>query len=109
MHAAFFKRSLPAMRFTLLALFSFAALAAQAADEVKSKAGEIKKVDADKAASALPLTKVVMFSSGVGFFEHDGDVTGDTHVDLRFNMPRYQRPVEEHGSPGFRGRQDLHH
>ena len=40
----------------------------------------------EKAASALPLTKVVMFSSGVGFFEHDGDVTGDTHVDLRFNV-----------------------
>ena len=27
-----------------------------------------------------------MFSSGVGFFEHDGDVTGNTHVDLRFNV-----------------------
>ena len=42
--------------------------------------------EADKAAAPLPLTKVVMFSSGVGFFEHKGEVTGDARVDMRFNV-----------------------
>ncbi|HEX3997518.1 MAG TPA: hypothetical protein VHX65_03095 [Pirellulales bacterium] len=38
------------------------------------------------AAASLPLTKVALFSSGVGFFEHDGEVTGDAHVDLQFKV-----------------------
>jgi hypothetical protein len=45
-----------------------------------------KTKDGDKAAAQLPMAKVVMFSSGVGYFEHDGDVTGDSHIDLRFNV-----------------------
>jgi hypothetical protein len=36
--------------------------------------------------SALPLNKVVMFNSGVGYFEHQGSVEGDTHVDLNFRV-----------------------
>src|SRR3712207_5740666 len=35
---------------------------------------------------ALPLDKVVLFSSGVGFFEHNGQVSGDATVDLKFNV-----------------------
>jgi hypothetical protein len=34
--------------------------------------------------SNLPLTRVVMFSSGVGFFERDGQVTGDAKVEMMF-------------------------
>ncbi len=34
----------------------------------------------------LPLSKVVMFSSGVGYFEHRGSVDGDAHVDLTFRV-----------------------
>ncbi len=34
----------------------------------------------------LPLNKVVMFNSGVGFFEHGGEVTGNTQVELQFNV-----------------------
>ncbi len=41
--------------------------------------------EGDKA-SDLPLKKVVMFNSGVGFFEHRGDVTGDAKIDLKFNV-----------------------
>lgn len=41
---------------------------------------------AEPAASAVPLTKVVLFNSGVGFFEHNADVEGDAHVDLKFNV-----------------------
>ncbi|MBN1394444.1 MAG: DUF4139 domain-containing protein [Pirellulales bacterium] len=34
----------------------------------------------------LPLKKVVLFSSGVGFFEHFGKVEGDASVEMKFNV-----------------------
>src|SRR4051812_17500606 len=34
--------------------------------------------------SALPLTEVVLYTSGVGYFERDGQVEGSTQVELRF-------------------------
>ena len=40
----------------------------------------------DSAVNPLPLKKVVLFNSGVGFFEHDGEVTGDAQVELKFNV-----------------------
>ncbi|ADB17954.1 conserved hypothetical protein [Pirellula staleyi DSM 6068] len=38
-----------------------------------------------EAKPALPLGRVVMFSSGVAFYERRGDVEGDATIDLRFN------------------------
>jgi hypothetical protein len=39
------------------------------------------------AASAnLPLKRVVLFNSGVGFFEHSGQVDGNADVQLKFNV-----------------------
>jgi hypothetical protein len=35
-------------------------------------------------AADLPLSRVVLFSSGVGYFERDGKVQGDTTVDMTF-------------------------
>src|SRR5205085_6408413 len=32
----------------------------------------------------LPLTQVVLFSSGVGYFQREGDVEGNARVDLQF-------------------------
>ena len=40
----------------------------------------------ETAEKALPLGKIVMFNSGVGFFEHRGEVDGDPKVDLKFNV-----------------------
>ncbi|HUS79710.1 MAG TPA: DUF4139 domain-containing protein [Armatimonadota bacterium] len=37
-------------------------------------------------ASDLPLTRVVLFSSGVGFFQHAGTVQGDTTVAMSFRV-----------------------
>ncbi len=37
-------------------------------------------------ATELPVKRVVMFSSGVAFFEHSGEVEGDAKVDLKFNV-----------------------
>lgn len=34
----------------------------------------------------LPLTEVVLYSSGVGFFQRSGQVTGRAEVDLRFKV-----------------------
>ncbi len=34
----------------------------------------------------IPVKRVVMFSSGVAFFEHAGQVEGDSQVDLKFNV-----------------------
>lgn len=32
----------------------------------------------------VPVKKVVLYSSGVGYFEHTGSVSGDAHAELRF-------------------------
>jgi hypothetical protein len=50
-------------------------LVAQAADK-----------GAAKGDSPLPLDRVVMFNSGVGYFEHRGQVDGDATVDLQFRV-----------------------
>jgi len=34
----------------------------------------------------LPLSKIVLYSSGVGYFQHDGTVNNRTQLDLRFNV-----------------------
>ena len=39
---------------------------------------------AEAAAAELPLEKVVLFTSGVGYFQHGGKVTGDTTVEMSF-------------------------
>ncbi|MDZ4821430.1 MAG: hypothetical protein SGJ20_20905, partial [Planctomycetota bacterium] len=44
------------------------------------------KPDDAKKASDLPLKKIVLFNSGVGFYEHKGDITGNAHVDLKFKV-----------------------
>ncbi|MEX0677489.1 MAG: hypothetical protein WD063_10470 [Pirellulales bacterium] len=36
--------------------------------------------------SAVPLDKVVMFTSGVGYFEHRGQVDGNAKIEMRFNV-----------------------
>ncbi len=37
------------------------------------------------AAGGVPLKTVIMFNSGVGYFEHQGDVEGNAKVELKFN------------------------
>jgi hypothetical protein len=38
-----------------------------------------------KAAQKLPVTQVVLFNSGVGYFHRSGEVEGETRVDLQFS------------------------
>ena len=35
-------------------------------------------------AAALPLSKIVLYTSGVGYFERQGEVEGDLRLTLRF-------------------------
>jgi hypothetical protein len=49
-------------------------------------AQETEKKAADLPATALPLSRVVLFNSGVGFFEHQGKVDGNAKVDLQFRV-----------------------
>src|SRR5215204_7363490 len=37
-----------------------------------------------KPATNLPITRVVLFNSGVGYFSRSGEVEGDARVDLTF-------------------------
>ena len=39
---------------------------------------------AGPAVSALPIAQVILFNSGVGYFERQGEVTGDSRVELTF-------------------------
>ena len=39
---------------------------------------------ADLPNAELPVTRIVLFNSGVGFFEHNGKVDGDRRVELKF-------------------------
>src|SRR4051812_41260256 len=34
----------------------------------------------------VPVKRVVLFSSGVGYFQHQGQVTGNASVDLKFRI-----------------------
>ena len=45
-----------------------------------------QEADKKEHAEVLPLNKVVMFNSGVGYFEHRGNVDGDAKIDLRFRV-----------------------
>src|SRR5262245_32717558 len=54
---------------------------------------EHPRIDRDRPASAatpraphspLPITHVVLFSSGVGYFQRTGEVEGNTRIDLAF-------------------------
>src|SRR5260370_37158539 len=41
---------------------------------------------AEERPAQLPLKKVVLFNSGLGFFRHEGDIEGDKLVELKFNI-----------------------
>ncbi|MBA4189563.1 MAG: DUF4139 domain-containing protein [Planctomycetaceae bacterium] len=53
------------------------------ADRLVGAAPEAVKQDV-KPAVTLPITRVVLFNSGVGYFSRSGDVTDDARVDLSF-------------------------
>ena len=68
-------RALSAKRIAFgLSLLAMAAMGPLASAQEKEKSTDI------------PVKRVVMFSSGVAFFEHAGQVEGNAQVDLKFNV-----------------------
>jgi len=60
---------------------------APAAEQKSPPAAPAASSGAPKSASAnLPLKRVVLFSSGVGFFEHSGQVQGNATVEMNFKV-----------------------
>ncbi|HVX13008.1 MAG TPA: hypothetical protein VHC22_17625 [Pirellulales bacterium] len=43
-------------------------------------------VRAEEATASVPLKRIVLFNSGVGFFEHGAEIDGDARVELKFNV-----------------------
>jgi hypothetical protein len=77
------------MRRTLLVvpILSVAAVAAALAIRPASSPAEGAKADATaKAVSSpqLPIAQAVLFSSGVGFFQREGEIDGNQRIDLSF-------------------------
>jgi len=56
-------------------------LAAVVAAPLAPLAAEPAAAEAD---AGLPLSKIVLFTSGVGYFQHDGQVAGDATVEMSF-------------------------
>jgi len=48
------------------------------------KGVDVAQANRSESASKLPVTKVVLFNSGVGYFERQGDIEGDVRIDLSF-------------------------
>ncbi|HEY3395185.1 MAG TPA: hypothetical protein VGK58_20965 [Lacipirellulaceae bacterium] len=63
----------------LLVAVAIAALALPAANGQQAE-------NAADAPSKLPIKQIALFNSGVGYFEHRGQVDGDDTVDLKFNV-----------------------
>ncbi len=76
-------RRLCALALAALLTVPAVAFAQEAGKPANNKAAEKA---AGKADATLPLSKVVMFNSGVGYFEHRGDVEGDAKVELQFRV-----------------------
>ena len=51
----------------------------QSAEKLVAKQGQ-----GDNAGPNLPLSQVVLFSSGVGYFQREGEVEGNARIDLQF-------------------------
>src|SRR3954466_4727141 len=45
----------------------------------------VKQNDEGPKQAQLPLSQVVLFSSGVGYFQREGQVTDDARIDLTFD------------------------
>src|SRR5215468_10307785 len=68
-------------------ILSVAAIAAALAFQPASSPAETAKTDAAVKASSspnLPIAQAVLFSSGVGFFQREGEIEGNQRIDLSF-------------------------
>src|SRR5262249_19151409 len=50
----------------------------------RTRAGPAAKQEKEAKSASLPIGQVVLYSSGVGYFQREGSVEGDSRVDLSF-------------------------
>lgn len=61
-------------------------------------------ISAEEKLTDLPVTRVVLFSGGVAYFEHAGKITGDAMVRLTFKADQINDVLKSmHVSPGSKG------
>ena len=74
---------IPLTALAVLLLFLAPAVRSQPDEKPAPKAAapEVKVAPAVE----LPLTRVVLFNAGIGYFHREGEVTGDARLDLRFD------------------------
>ena len=74
-----------ATKWILMALLAGAARVSfgVGADKLLSAADGVARQDV-KPAVTLPITRIVLFNSGVGYFSRSGEVVDDARVDLTF-------------------------
>ncbi|HVL14630.1 MAG TPA: DUF4139 domain-containing protein [Gemmata sp.] len=73
------------MRSVFLSLFALTLGLSAAAPVVRGQPGGKPPAEAKGPAPVeLPVTRVVLFNAGIGYFHREGDVTGDGRLDLRF-------------------------
>src|SRR5436190_1315575 len=65
-------------------LYSWLGANTATAQNVRAEAVEPLAKQDVKPAVTLPITRVVLFNSGVGYFSRSGEVTDDARVDLTF-------------------------
>ncbi|MBV8316223.1 MAG: hypothetical protein JOZ53_14880 [Planctomycetaceae bacterium] len=63
----------------IICLLAFLASLATAVESAEPEGGQVAREMA-----ALPLSAVILYTSGVGYFQRDGQVEGDARLDLRF-------------------------
>ena len=52
--------------------------------------------------AALPLSKIVLYSSGVGYFQHDGTVHNRAQLELRLHANQINDMLKRSGRTGLR-------
>jgi hypothetical protein len=72
------------IRFPHAALLAFAALSAAAFGQATPPATQPAAATEKRPTVDVPVRRVVLFSSGVGFFQHAGTVSGNAASELRF-------------------------
>jgi hypothetical protein len=70
----------------LFAWRSVCYLLAIAAVSVSLSARGEKTDEVAQSAAKLPIKRIVLFSSGVGYFQHEGKVDGNATIDLKFRV-----------------------
>ncbi len=80
------RRLLAVLPLALLSLLASAVAqpTAQTTSRPKPTSKSVSRTTSDSDAAELPIRRVVLYKNGVGYFEHQGRVTGNQELNIRF-------------------------